>query len=310
MNSNVVRLAPSNQQPELLESIESYLADADLAASSVKVYERTLEALVDQLGSDASLDSVSRAILAKFLNNRYGHTQPTTFNRNLATIGSFFTWCEDHELVPVSPARKLKPRKVRISRETERQQRPIPFEQLKALWTDTRHDLRERCYWVMLYETAARAEELLSINVEHLDTANKDAVVIGKGGNAERVYWASPTARLLPRLIGDRNQGPLFLTHRQPGSHVLPAAADTCPTTGRARLSYRRAAELFNEATDGKTLHQLRHSALTHLAEQGEPLTRLKAKSRHSSIRSLERYVAPGPASLREMTDKHDTNRR
>ncbi|GAA2906841.1 hypothetical protein GCM10010517_73070 [Streptosporangium fragile] len=46
------------------------------------------------------------------------------------------------------------------------------------------------------------------------------------------------------------------------------------PATGRARLSYRRAAELFETATaslpDGSwTLHQLRHSALTHAVEDG-----------------------------------------
>lgn len=33
------------------------------------------------------------------------------------------------------------------------------------------------------------------------------------------------------------------------------------------RLSYRRAAELFEQHTGGWTLHQLRHSALTHAAE-------------------------------------------
>jgi integrase len=37
--------------------------------------------------------------------------------------------------------------------------------------------------------------------------------------------------------------------------------------TGHARLSYRRAEEIFRAASGGWTLHQLRHSAITHLAE-------------------------------------------
>ncbi|GAA2784779.1 hypothetical protein [Nonomuraea dietziae] len=57
------------------------------------------------------------------------------------------------------------------------------------------------------------------------------------------------------------------------------------PETGRARLSYRRAEEIFEENTrllanplaspedvedlDGWTLHRLRHSAQTHDAEGG-----------------------------------------
>ena len=57
-----------------------------------------------------------------------------------------------------------------------------------------------------------------------------------------------------------------------------PALADLDPDTGRARLSYRRAAEVFKEATGGWTLHQLRHSRLTHLAEAGIALPILMAK--------------------------------
>ena len=50
-------------------------------------------------------------------------------------------------------------------------------------------------------------------------------------------------ALLLPRLPGGRRHGPVFLASRKPACAV--AAADLCPVTGRARLSYRRAAEVF-----------------------------------------------------------------
>jgi integrase len=75
-------------------------------------------------------------------------------------------------------------------------------------------------------------------------------------------------------------------------------------------LSYRRAAEQFTEATNGWTLHQLRHSALTHLAEDGVDVALLKAKSRHRSLRSLERYVRPSEASVARLTAEHDRSRR
>jgi len=68
---------------------------------------------------------------------------------------------------------------------------------------------------------------------------------------------------------------------------------DRCPLTGRARLSYRRAAELFSAASPNSTLHQLRHSALTHAAEDGTNTPILLARSRHASVRSLERYARP-----------------
>jgi hypothetical protein len=46
------------------------------------------------------------------------------------------------------------------------------------------------------------------------------------------------------------------------------------------------------------TLHQLRHSALTHAAEDGTNLPLLLARSRHASVRSLERYAHPGPEAV------------
>ncbi|WP_235878113.1 site-specific integrase [Saccharopolyspora karakumensis] len=76
------------------------------------------------------------------------------------------------------------------------------------------------------------------------------------------------------------------------------AAADLDPDTGRARLSYRRAAELFKHASDGWTLHDLRHSALTHAAEDGTPTPMLMTKSGHTSIRTLSRYARPSADAL------------
>jgi hypothetical protein len=75
------------------------------------------------------------------------------------------------------------------------------------------------------------------------------------------------------------------------------AGLDLDPTSGRARLSYRRAAELFRVRT-GWTLHQLRPSALTHAAEDGTNLPLLLARSRHASVRSLEPYARPGPEAV------------
>jgi len=93
----------------------------------------------------------------------------------------------------------------------------------------------------MLYETAARASEVLALNIEHLELEARRARVTAKGGATEYVYWASGTAHLPPRLICGRERGPVFLSERRPGPARRTPAADTCPHTGRARLGYDRA---------------------------------------------------------------------
>lgn len=88
------------------------------------------------------------------------------------------------------------------------------------------------------------------------------------------------------------------------------ALTDLDPATGHARLSYRRAAEIFTAASGGKTLHQLRHSAITHLSEDGVPLVLLMAKSRHVNLRTLQRYAKPGVEAVARLTAEHDPARR
>jgi integrase/recombinase XerD len=133
--------------------------------------------------------------------------------------------------------------------------------------------LRDKTLWRLLYETAARAEEILGLDIEDLELPGKRARVIFKGGMTEWVHWQTGAALLLPRLLAGRRRGPVFLASRKPARAV--ATADLCPVTGRARLSYRRAAELFELSTPplahpgataaelaglhGWNLHQLRH---------------------------------------------------
>jgi integrase len=83
---------------------------------------------------------------------------------------------------------------------------------------------------------------------------------------------------------------------------AAPASRSRRPTStpppAGARLSYRRAAELFTAATGGATLHQLRHSALTHAAEDGANTSTLLSYSGHTSVASLARYARVSPEAL------------
>ncbi|MFE3558544.1 hypothetical protein ACFXKW_27340 [Streptomyces sp. NPDC059193] len=56
----------------------------------------------------------------------------------------------------------------------------------------------------------------------------------------------------------------------------------------------------------GWTLHRLRHSALTHDAEGGTSTPMLPARSRHASVRSLERYARPGVDSVARHVAERD----
>lgn len=162
----------------------------------------------------------------------WGTLGPATWNRHLAALRSFFRYCQRRGWPIADLAAGLDRR-----REKADGTRVISYPELERPWSRESVGLREKCLWRLMYETACRAEEALSLNVEDLDLPNKRAVVVSKGGDRELLYFQSGAARLLARLIAGRTRGPLFRSSRRPAPARAPALADRCPETGRARLS-------------------------------------------------------------------------
>lgn len=191
---------------------------------------------------------------------------PASWNRHVANLRSFARFGLRQGWLDHDPTTVLEARRV-----PEDNSRALDRDDLDRLFARREASVRDRCLWRMLYETAARANEVLSRNSEGLDLTARRAVTTSKGGNNDVIHWASGTARLLPKITQGRTRGPVFPSDRAPVPLRAPALTDLDPASGGARLSYRRAAEIFSAASGGATLHHLRHSALTHLAEDGVP---------------------------------------
>jgi integrase/recombinase XerD len=114
--------------------------------------------------------------------------------------------------------------------------RALTRAQVESIWK-LRIPLRDKALWKALYETAARAEEILSLDVPDLDLPGKRARVVSKGGATDWVYWKTGTALLLPRLLAGRRAGvpdlPASRTSGRigrsvPGHRPGPALVPTC----------------------------------------------------------------------------------
>jgi integrase len=303
------------------DAVEAYLTSAGIAASSRRIYRISLTTWAWLArGEQAPLGTPRRIavvpalalavldrpdapeVLAAAFAHRAELVDADTLNRELSVLGAAIRWWRNRGWIAANPITGIG-------------RRPAPPDRTKALTHDqiaklfaVKANVREKTLWRLLYESCARAQEILTLNIEDLLLPDKRTRVTSKGGAIEWVHWQSGTAQLLPRLISGRTRGPVFLTTRKTPAHT--PTLDICPMTGRSRLSYRRAAELFEQATrplahpgitdpderarrDGWSLHQLRHSALTHEAEDGTNTPTLLQRSRHASVRSLERYARP-----------------
>ena len=290
------------------EAADAFLARS-MAATTRRSYTQTMRRLSAAYG-DHPMATLDGTVLDRFATAAWGACAPATWNRHVATLRSFTAFSKRRGWITEDPAAVLERR-----REPEDRTKAIAESSLERLFRRADVAVREKCLWRLLYETAARAEEVLSCDVADLDLENKRLRIRRKGGDVDWLHFQSGSARLLPRVIGDRRAGPIFLSDRRPAPSRVPAADDLCPVTGRGRLSYERAEYLFKQSslkvsTKGWTLHQLRHSALTHLAEAGFNLPLLMAKSGHQNLRSLQRYARPGADAVAAMTAAQDPRRR
>jgi integrase len=246
--------------------------------------------------------------VADVLRRLWGQSAPSTWNRNRAAVASWLNWCATRKRWPAPQL----PGDAERRKENANATRALTRGRVERLLSRRDVPLREKTLWRMLHETAARASEVLALNIEDLDLEQRRAPVRSKGGDTEFIYWDTGTAHLLPRLLRlpdgtSRTSGPLFVAARKPVPARRPGPRDICPHTGRARLGYDRARVLLSQYTatggsDGLELHQLRHSAATHLGDQKVPLQLIMAKTRHRSPRTAMRYVRPGDAAVAEVT--------
>ncbi|MCM2579364.1 hypothetical protein [Streptomyces meridianus] len=182
-----------------------------------------------------------------------------TANRELSILRSAVAWWRDQGWLAGDPTAGIPPLPLP---EPDEADGPLDDEQVRAVLA-LRVPLREQLLWHLLYESGAPVERLLALDVDDLDVLRRRTRGPSTPIGAGPVGWRGGTARLLPLAVLSRTAGPLFLTDRRASARA--DAADVCPLSGRGRLSYRRAAEIFTTSTRpldpggrGWTLRRLR----------------------------------------------------
>jgi integrase/recombinase XerD len=122
---------------------------------------------------------------------------------------------------------------------------PLSDEQMRAVLR-LRVPLREQALWHAVYDSGGGIERILALDVPDLDPGGRRTRPQAAG---TPLHWRPTTDRLLALLAAGRPSGPLFHPDRR--APTATPACDRCSVTGRGRLSYRRAAELFTAATQG-----------------------------------------------------------
>jgi integrase/recombinase XerD len=174
-----------------------------------------------------------------------------TANRELSALRGAVGWWQEQDWLRADPTAGL-----RHSRPAA-PGAPLTNEQVSALFL-LPVALREHALWRVIHDSGAAAADVLALDAGHLDLSLHR---VRPRAGAAGIAWDEGTSQLLRWLLAGRTWGPVFVTGRRAPAR---GAADVCPVTGQARMSYRRAAEVFtaltmalDPAAKGWTLHQL-----------------------------------------------------
>jgi len=210
---------------------------------------------------------------------------PSTYNRRLAALRSFARWLRAQAWLADDPLAGTMRR--REGRHPDRARDP---QQVEAVLRGV-SDVRDRALFALLYDGGLRCQEALAIDLEDIDWTERSIRLHGKGARPRELFFSRHVGRLLDTYLaarGNPHAGLLFVTHR---TARAPRRADLA-ADGHARLSYRQADTRWKQNTPGWDLHQLRHTAISARAARGYTEVELKRFSGHTSLRSLERYIA------------------
>lgn len=153
------RLVRLEQHPRTTAAtaIAAFLTEHHLSPGSQRVYASALRVLQDHLGADTVLNVLDEAAtaeqLADWFQRRYGHTAPATRVRQLAILRSACAYWRRRGWLRTDPTAGLERPSVAVDRT-----RALTREQIAALWRRDDVALRERVFWRLLYETAARGQ--------------------------------------------------------------------------------------------------------------------------------------------------------
>ena len=248
---------------------------------------------------------VTKPILERFQRHLYYHRksngEPLSFRtqaQRMIPLRAWFKWLARENHILSNPASEL---------ELPRPERRLPALVLTAEEADavlavpdvtTPLGLRDRAMLELLYATAIRRSELLTLKLFDVDYA-RTALIIRQGkGNKDRVVPLGERARawlvayrdrVRPGLVAGRDPGTLFLS--RDGRPLEPK-----------RLS-EKVRGYMEAAGTGKpgSCHLLRHTAATLMLEGGADIRFIQALLGHESLETTQIYTRVSAAKLAEI---------
>jgi site-specific recombinase XerD len=147
------------------DAIDAFLSSKRCANPNTRrAYGDALDKVAGVLDPARPAADLTSDDLAAAVHDVWGESAPATWNQRRAAVGSWVAWCAKNGYpLPELPAA--------LERQPERlnETRALARAAIERALTRKDVPLREKTLWRMLYETAARASEILALDIEDLE---------------------------------------------------------------------------------------------------------------------------------------------
>lgn len=208
---------------------------------------------------------------------------PTSVNRKMATLRSYFRFLRRRQLVTNDPTRNLHSLKTKRKLPAYVEEKAMDLLFDDDTFTDDFPGLRDRVILELLYGTGMRLSELLELRVSNIDAESRIVRVLGKRSKERLIPITTSLATLLTSYIAQRAPEEatesLILT-----DSFKPAYPVFIQRTVKKYLS---AVTTLGQ----KSPHVLRHTYATHLLNRGADLNAIKELLGHANLAATQIYT-------------------
>jgi site-specific recombinase XerD len=298
---NVSRTAPEAASPmgvwdDALELLEEDLRRRDCAERTRRAYRVDLAQLAlwahEQHMAPEDVDS--RTVRRYVASLSEGGAAPTTTARKLAAIRALFRSQREHGRITQNPADLVStPRRPsylpKVLKATEM------AGLLESIPSTSSLEERDRALFELAYACGLRAEELVALQVSHIDHDGEQLRVEGKGRKTRFLPVGEIAMSALTRYLA---RGRPALSHGEQESALFLSKSGRPLGTSDVRRRLRVWTARAGVAGDASP-HALRHSFATHLLDGGADLRVIQELLGHATVSTTQVYTRVESARLR-----------
>ena len=260
-------------------SVAAFVAAKRIEGCSEKTlayYQNTIQAMISGIGKAAHQITTEdlRAYLTKYQNEH--KISRVTIDNIRRILSSFFSWLEDEDYIVKSPVRRIhKVKTAKIIKETY-------TDEALELMRDNAPSLRDLAIIDLLASSGMRVGELVTLNRDDINFAERECVVFGKGDKERLVYFDARTKIHLQNYLGDRSDdnSALFVSLKFPHDRLQIGGVETMLRELGRQLNLTKVHP-----------HKFRRTLATSAIDKGMPIEQVQQLLGHQKIDTTMHYA-------------------